>query len=180
MKKSDLYSFEIGLNRAKFEHPRVTYAVSKNKRLVRPIIEDMQKAVKLSEKMEEYQKVREDLAKKYCEKNDDGSPKFNKIPDPIRLGEYQMVYDIPGQKDPASKYRKELAKLENKYKDAIDEHKEKVRRYEKEFLDDETEYKPFMIDLEFMEAHEKCPQEVMDLIHWMIKEPKENKQNDTI
>lgn len=173
MKKRDLYSFERGLSMATFDHPRVTYAINKNKRLVRQTIEDMEKAVEPSEKVKEFNKEREELAKKHCVKDKNGNPKLNKVPDPSKPGKFNMVYDIIGQDDPKSKYRKELEKLEKKFEKELKEQEEKIRQYNEEFLDDESDYKPFMVDIELLEAHEKCPQRVMDLIYWMIKEPKE-------
>lgn len=171
MKKVDLYSFQRGLEMAEFTHPRVTYAVQKNKRKVDSEIRDMEVAIKQSEKFVEFVKAREELAKQHCEKDDKGNPKTKEIP--TGDGKFQRIYVIPGQDDITSKYRKELTKIEKKYEDAIKEHAEKVRKYNEEFLNDDSDYKPFMIDLELLEQYEKCPQEVMNLIHWMIKEPKE-------
>lgn len=171
MKKQDLYSFQRGLNMAKFEHPRCTYAVNKNKRQVKAIIEDMEKAVEPGEKMKEFTKEREDLAKKHCVKDEKGHPKLTRLPDP-NTGGTQMIYDIPGQNDESSKYRKDLAKVEKKFDEAIKEHEEKVRKYNEEFLVDDTEYEPFMLPMSLLEAHEKCPQSVMDLIFWMVDDTK--------
>ena len=172
MKKRDLYSFKNGLNSAKFEHPRVTYAVNKNKRLVDEVIKDMEKYVEESEQMKAFAKEREELAKKHCVKNDKGDPQLKALPGRTQ-GEVSMVYDIPGQNDVKSVYRKALAKIEAKFKEEITKHEKKVKTYNEEFLDDDTEYKPFMVDLELLEVHEKCPQNIMDLIHWMIREPKD-------
>ena len=54
MKKKDLYTFLRGLRSAKFEHPRVTYAVNKNKRLVDEVIKDMEKAVEPDDEMKKF------------------------------------------------------------------------------------------------------------------------------
>jgi histidyl-tRNA synthetase len=172
MKKQDLYSFQRGLNMTRFEHPRCTYAVNKNKRQVKEIIEDMEKAVEPSEKMKEFTKEREELAKKFCVKDEKGNPQLKKLPDPNNPGQMQMIYDIPGQNDEKSAYRKALAKVEKTYEKEIKEHEEKVRKYNEEFLVDETEYDPFMLPMSLLEAHEKCPQNVMDLIFWMVDDTK--------
>jgi len=173
MKKRDLYSFERGLKIAKFEHPRVTYAINKNKRLVRQTIEDMEKAIEPSDKYKEFQKEREELAKLYSKKDEKGNPELKHIQDPNNPMEKQWIYVIPGQEDPKSKYRKELAKIEKKYEADVKEHSDKLQKYNDEFLDDKADFEPFMLPLDLLEAHEKCPQIIMDLIHWMIKEPKE-------
>lgn len=172
MKKRDLYSFMRGLKMAKFEHPRCTYAVNKNKRQIEEVIKDMEKAVEPSEEMTAFTKEREELAKKHCVNDEKGNPKLKRIPDPNSPGDFQTIYDIPGQNDENSKYRKDLAKVEKKHEKAVKEHEEKVRKYNEEFLDDATEYEPFMLPMSLLEAHEKCPQHIMDLIFWMVDDTK--------
>ena len=61
MKKRDLYRFNTGLKMTRFEHPRVTYGVNKNKRMLKEVIEDMEKAIALSEEMAKFTKEREAL-----------------------------------------------------------------------------------------------------------------------
>lgn len=171
MKKRDLYTFSRGLKAAKFEHPRVTYAVNKNKREVDVIVKDMEKAVEPDEEMEKFSKEREGLAKKYSVMDKDGKPALKKIPG-NGPGEIQMVYDIVGQDDEKSDYRKALAKVEKKYTESIKKHEEKVKKYNDEFLGDESEFTPFMVPLTLLENHEKCPQHIMDMIYWMVDDTK--------
>ena len=87
-------------------------------------------------------------------------------------GEVQMIYDIAEQHDENSDYRKSLSKLEKKYKEEIDKHEEKVKKYNEEFLDDDSEFEPFMVPLTLIETHEKCPQPIMDEIFWMVDDTK--------
>lgn len=171
MKKKDLYSFVRGLKASKFEHPRVTYAVNKNRRLVEEVIKDMEKAVEPDDEMTKFTAEREELAKVHCVKDEKDQPKLKKIPG-NSPGEVQMIYDIIGQNDVKSDYRKALAKVEKKFADAIKKHEDKVQKYNEEFLDDKTEYEPFMVPLTLMEKHEKCPQNIMDLIFWMVDDTK--------
>jgi len=171
MKKNDLYSFNRGLKLSSFEHPRVTYAVNKNKRLVKEVIEDMEKTIKPSDEMEKFIKEREELAKKHSYKDPKGNPKLKKNPGQ-QPGEGQMVYDIDGQDDEKSEYNKALKKMEARNKAEIDKHEAKMEKYNEEFLDDASDYKVFMLPLTLLEAHEKCPQAVMDLIHWMVDDTK--------
>ena len=171
MKKVDLYSFKRGLESADFSHPSMTYAVQKNLRKVKEVITDMEAAIKHSDNFAAFVKAREELAKQFSEKDDSGNPKTKEIS--TGDGGFQRIYIIPGQDDLTSKYRKELTKLEKKHEEDIKEHTEKVRKYNDEFLLDDSEFQPFMIDLEVLEQYEKCPQSVMNLIHWMIREPKE-------
>ena len=171
MKKKDLYSFIRGLKMSKFEHPRVAYAVTKNKRQVEVIISDMEKAVEPDEEMTKFTKEREDLAKKHCVLDEKGNPVLKRVPGPNPT-EMQMIYDIIGQHDEKSDYRKALAKVEKKFDESIKKHEAKVKKYNEEFLDDDSEYEPFMVPLTLMEAHEKCPQPIMDLIFWMVDDTK--------
>lgn len=169
MKRKDLYTFRSGLKSANFQHPRCTYAVNKNKRLVQQAIEDMEKTIKPDEEMEKFFKEREELARKHATKNEAGEPKLTRMssldPDDIK-----MTYVIPGIDDKESKYRKELDKIEKKYKESIEKHDEKIKKYNEEFINDESDFEPFMIELSVLETHEKIPQHVMDRIFFMIKE----------
>lgn len=171
MKKRDLYRFKTGLNMTKFEHPRVTYGVNKNKRMIKEVIEDMEKIIKPSPEMDKFFKGREELAKTHSFKDEAGNPKLKKMPR-NSPGESQMMYDIEGQADEKSVYRKALAKLAKEYDAEIKKHDEKVKKYNEEFLDDDTEFEPFMVPLTLMEAHEKCPQPIMDEIFWMVDDTK--------
>jgi hypothetical protein len=168
MKKEDLYSFSKGLNLTAFEHPRVTYAVNKNKRLVEQEIADMELSIAPDEQMKLFFKEREELAKKFSFKNEQGQPKMKKAP--AANGKFQWLYDIEGQMDDTSAYSLELGILKGKFKDDIEKHDLKEKQYNEVFLKDNTEFKPFMLKLELIEAHEKCSQGIMDLIFWMIEE----------
>jgi selenocysteine lyase/cysteine desulfurase len=147
----------------------VTYAVNKNKRLLAQAIEDMEKTIESGPEMKEYQKKREELATEYATKNEAGTPKTRQVPG--MNGEIQWAYDIPEQLDVSSPYRKKLAKLDKEYKEHIEKQVEKEKLYNAEFLEDDTDFQPFKVPLDFLESHETCPQNIMDLIWWMIKEP---------
>jgi len=169
MKKIDLYTFMKGLKKTDFIHPRSTYTVNKNKRQIKEIIEDMEKAIKPNEKMEEYMKEREELAKTHSEKDENDKPKMEKKKG-LEPETFQMVYVIIGQDNEKSAYGKELAKLNKRFDEEIKAQDEKLKKYNDEFLIETTEYEVFMIDLSFLEAHETCPQPVMDLIWWMVRD----------
>lgn len=174
MKNRDLYEFQRGLNLAKFEHPRCTYAVNKNKRRVTDTIEDMEKDnINQDDDYKAYSKEREELAIKYSEKDESGKPKVKRIPNPLNPDKPQVIYVIKGHEDEQSPYRKALVKLNKKHEKAIEKFNSKIDKYNKEFMDIESDFEPFMLDFEILEAHEKCPQVVMDMIHWMIREPKD-------
>jgi len=153
---------------AKFEHPRVTYAINRNKRKVQELIEDMAKTISPDENMKKLLNEKEVLAKEHCAKDKKGRPLFKTVQSD-ETGESVTIYDIPDQNNENSPYRKELDKLEKKHEEALKVQRDKEQKY-RDLLDDESDFKPFMLKLDVLEAHEKCPQEVMDLIHWMIED----------
>jgi len=169
MKKKDLYSLMKGLKLTEFVHPRSTYTVNKNKRQIEEVIADMEKSIEANEKMKEFIKEREELAKKHSVKDENDKPKMKPAPD-VDPELNQMVYEIVGQDDEKSAYRKDTAKLNKKFDEEIKAQETKVEKYNKEFLMEKTEHQIFKIDLSFLEAHEICPQPIMDLIHWMVRD----------
>ena len=168
MKRRDVYSFRDGLKMTAFTHLRITYVVNDNKRKTTNLIDDWEKEIAPVGEMKELIKLREDLAKKHSAKEKDGKPKMI-----TKAGRTPMEvvreYDIKDKDDPKSKYSVEFAKLDKKYKKAIEEHAEKIRIYNEEFLDDECDFKPTTVKLTLVEEKETCPQAVMDLIYPMIK-----------
>lgn len=175
MKVRDLYSFQRGLNNTRFNHPTITYAINKNKRLVAEALRDVDKTKEPSEEYKKYLFEKEVLADRFSVKDSSGKPVLYDIKEPL-TGKVQKAYDIKGMHDEKSEYRVELKKLEGRFKKEIDEHNEKIRKFNEEFLDTEIGFAPYMITLELLAQHERCPQDVMDLIFWMIK----TEQNDTI
>ena len=168
MKRREVYTFRDGLKMTAFTHLRITYVVNDNKRKTTSLIEDWEKEIKPGDEMATLIKLREDLAKKHSFKDKDGKPKMT-----AKAGRTPMdvvrEYDIEGLDDPKSKYMIEFKKLEKKYKTAIDEHVEKIRVYNEEFLDDECDFKATTVKLTLVEDKETCPQHVMDIIYPMIK-----------
>jgi uncharacterized protein YdiU (UPF0061 family) len=165
MKRKDLQFFYEGLHHAKFDNPKITYAITKNKRRLQEIIEDLQKsAPQPDEKMQEFLNKREDLAKQYANKDKDGNPLKRVIP--VAVGRNMTVYDVPDADNEESPFRKAIKPLQEEYKEDIEAHSKKEEDFEK-FLQEESEYVPFMVNLQTFED-EKCPQQIMDLIFWMI------------
>lgn len=169
MKNKDLYSFKRGLDQSEFTHPRITYAINKNKRKVIEVLRDIEKTKEPDAEYKKFEEERSILAEHYAIVGKNGK-KIIEVPD-LLTGENQFIYNIPDIENEKSDYRKELSKLEKKYKSAIDKNDDKLKKF-KEFLEDENEFIPHMIDLELLEQHETCPQKVMDKIFWMINEPK--------
>lgn len=167
MKRSDLYLFRDGLESADFHNPKVVYAITKNKRLVKSEIEDMEKVIEPSKKLKEYFSKKEEIAQKYTPKENNRFKTrelFNH-----NTGKKTMVYAVDGEFNPQSPFNEEIGKLNEEYKGEIDDQKEKEKRYNEEFLNEISEFIPFQVSIEEFNG-EKCDQNVIDLIHWMIKD----------
>jgi hypothetical protein len=175
MLKDDLYPFVDGLELSTFDDPIVTYAVNKNLRLAKTEIKDMEKSVEPDEKMQKFIDERKELAEKHCKRDDDGNFLFKKVVDPN--GKEGLGYDIIGQGDEKGPYRKALATLEKKYKDAIDKHETKEEKFRDKLLKEEADINIHCIELEYLKENEiKVPQNIMNCIFWMITDPKEVKK----
>ncbi len=165
MKRSDLYKFQEGLEMAQHKGAKFTYAVTKNKRRVKTEIVDMESGKKPSQAYEKYKKEQEAVNIQFAEKDEGGNPRTErKVLGPTRA---QEVYVIPGENDPKSEFSKETDALRKKHDVAVKAHTKKIEKHQ-EFLKEETDWKPFMIDLDIVP--EDISQYVMDRIDWMIND----------
>lgn len=164
MKNKELYKYRDGLNQCDFKHPRITFIINKNKRLLDEYISDMEKEIKPSEGFLAFSNKREELVKEFCNKDENGNPKI------ITLKNGQQIYDLPQKEDPTSEFNLKLKELEKEHKSNIDAQVEKERQYYLEFLEDESSFEPTMLSLSILEENEICPQKIMDGIYWMITE----------
>ena len=114
-----------------------------------------------------YQEELDVLYKEYAEKDALGKPKTEAfMMNAVRKG---RRYVLPGKDDSESKYTKALVKLQKKHKAAIEAQDKQEEEYQ-EFLKEDTEWKPFMIDLDIVP--DDIHQLIMDKIIWMIKDVK--------
>ena len=144
---------------------KFTYAVKKNKDMLKIEIKAMEEANEPSKEFKEYTEAQGEINRKFAEKDAKGNPKTEQR----RIGaiKKRTFFIIPGIDDPNSKFTKATEKLAHDHKEVIDIQAEKEEEYQ-EFLKEDTEWKPFMIDLE--SVPDGIHQEVMDRIHFMIKE----------
>ncbi|MCK4816320.1 hypothetical protein KA005_11175 [bacterium] len=165
MKRSDLYVFQEGLEMAQLKGAKFTYAVTKNKRRLESEIKIMEKAKEPDKSFKEFEKEIDALYKEYADKDVMGKPKMKKIMVSATKSSWQYI--IPGLNDPESKYGKAVAVLRKKHKEALEAQEKKEEEYQ-EFLKEESEWKPFMIDLAIVP--DDIHQTIMDRIIWMIKD----------
>ena len=109
IKNKDLYKFKDGFNELyKTEVPaECSLLIIKNQRLIATAIEDLEKIIKPSDEfLKKYQSKVEEIAKKYCIKNDKG------IPIPKQLSNGGSIYEFT-DKDRVT-FELEVKELENK------------------------------------------------------------------
>lgn len=94
---------------------RFTYTISKNKEILKNVVEEIQKTAEMHDNYREYEKERVELNEKYTKRDKDGNPEVK-----------DKNYVI---KDKA-KFEEEVEKLKKKYKDAIEEREEQRKAVE--------------------------------------------------
>jgi hypothetical protein len=177
MKNKDLYVFQDGLKKAKFNHPRAAYAVTKNKRLVDKAIKDMEgDYIKPSEEFNKYLVEAEDVAKRLSKKDDKGNPITKDVV--VGPGEKRQVYDI--ETGPGTEYFKDIEKLNKKNKDIIELRNNQLFTYQNEFLEEESDFVPHPLNISVLEEQWRdltveqrelqFPQELIDQIQFMVVE----------
>ncbi len=148
-------------------HAKFVQAVSLNKRKLENILESLKDMEKFSEEYTEYIKNREEVLVKFAKKDADGNP-IETIS--YVNGSQQMSYTIPGISDKSSPASKELKKLEDKYKEAIDGRKKQIDEAKK-VLSDEADFKPVTVPWSMIPRG--LTPEAMDGVLYMIEEEKE-------
>jgi len=133
------------------------YAVSKNKEKLDSIIKHLDGLKKPSDEINEFWKKLDELNTKYAEVDETGTVVYSTA---MVNGEPRKAYKkVIGEGNPDSKYTKEVEKLREKHKKAIDAYEEAIRRYNT-MLDNELEedgcdkgtYRKHMIDLDIVPA----------------------------
>ena len=120
-----------GLKGVKF-----AYAIARNTRNVRAILEDLGKTVEHSDAFKAYDKERIELCKKYCKKDNGNEP----------IMKSDNSFDIIDKEA----FSKEMAALKDKHAKAIKEQDEKIAAYAK-LLDEECdEFEPYIITTEHL------------------------------
>ncbi len=107
---------------------KFAYAVSKNIYTIKPHIEALQASVASTEEFQQYEKERVELAKKHAKKNKEGNPITN-----TNLDNNTQSYEIENE----DKFQKELEKLQEKHKNALQEREKQIEKY-KELLQEEA------------------------------------------
>lgn len=164
MTKGQVLRLHTGLSKSRLTGHRFTYVVTKNKEVLAPEVKAIREALKPIEKYKEYEDRIQELNVKFANKDQKGNPvRFD-------LGQGRFVYDIPGLNLSESEYSKAVEKAKEEFKDIIDK-QEKKNEADQKFLQEESTVDIMKISLKIVP--EDAPQEVMDGLYFMIKEPTE-------
>jgi polyribonucleotide nucleotidyltransferase len=131
---------------------RFTYTISKNKEILKNVVEEIQKTAEMHDNYREYEKERVELNEKYTKRDKDGNPEVK-----------DKNYVI---KDKA-KFEEEVEKLKEKHKDAIEEREQQRKEVE------ELANKEITLDLKTIPLSivpDKVTVDQMDVLSILIKD----------
>ena len=131
---------------------RFTYTISKNKEILKNVVEEIQKTAEMHDNYREYEKERVELNEKYTKRDKDGNPEIK-----------DKNYVI---KDKA-KFEEEVEKLKEKHKEAIEEREQQRKDVE------ELANKEITLDLKTIPLSivpDKVTVDQMDVLSILIKD----------
>jgi polyribonucleotide nucleotidyltransferase len=131
---------------------RFTYTISKNKEVLKNVVEEIQKTAEMHDNYREYEKERVELNEKYTKRDKDGNPEVK-----------DKNYVI---KDKA-KFDEEVEKLKEKHKEAIEEREQQRKDVE------ELANKEITLDLKTIPLSivpDKVTVDQMDVLSILIKD----------
>jgi len=131
---------------------RFTYTISKNKEVLKNVVEEIQKKAEMHDNYREYEKERVELNEKYTKRDKDGNPEIK-----------DKNYVI---KDKA-KFEEEVEKLKEKHKEAIEEREQQRKEVE------ELANKEITLDLKTIPLSivpDKVTVDQMDVLSILIKD----------
>ncbi len=131
---------------------RFTYTISKNKEILKNVVEEIQKKAEMHDNYREYEKERVELNEKYTKRDKDGNPEVK-----------DKNYVI---KDKA-KFEEEVEKLKEKHKEAIEEREQQRKEVE------ELANKEITLDLKTIPLSivpDKVTVDQMDVLSILIKD----------
>lgn len=145
---------------------RFSYAVSRNKQLLEPIVKLLEGMTKPNDEHKKFTDERQDLLKEYAKKDEDGNPMVQRTPGPNN--QVRESFMIPGINDKDNEFNTKLEKIRKKHQAAIDEQADKETKYE-EFLDEPVnDFKPIMVEWKLV-PESGLTQQAMDGVFFMIK-----------
>lgn len=131
---------------------RFTYTISKNKEILKNVVEEIQKTAEMHDNYREYEKERVELNEKYTKRDKDGNPE-------VKDKNYVIKDKV--------KFEEEVEKLKEKHKDAIEEREQQRKEVE------ELANKEITLDLKTIPLSivpDKVTVDQMDVLSILIKD----------
>ena len=131
---------------------RFTYTISKNKEILKNVVEEIQKKAEMHDNYREYEKERVELNEKYTKRDKDGNPE-------IKDKNYVIKDKV--------KFDEEVEKLKEKHKEAIEEREQQRKEVE------ELANKEITLDLKTIPLSivpDKVTVDQMDVLSILIKD----------
>lgn len=131
---------------------RFTYTISKNKEILKNVVEEIQKKAEMHDNYREYEKERVELNEKYTKRDKDGNPE-------IKDKNYVIKDKV--------KFEEEVEKLKEKHKEAIEEREQQRKDVE------ELANKEITLDLKTIPLSivpDKVTVDQMDVLSILIKD----------
>ena len=131
---------------------RFTYTISKNKEVLKNVVEEIQKKAEMHDNYREYEKERVELNEKYTKRDKDGNPE-------VKDKNYVIKDKV--------KFEEEVEKLKEKHKEAIEEREQQRKEVE------ELANKEITLDLKTIPLSivpDKVTVDQMDVLSILIKD----------
>lgn len=131
---------------------RFTYTISKNKEILKNVVEEIQKKAEMHDNYREYEKERVELNEKYTKRDKDGNPE-------VKDKNYVIKDKV--------KFEEEVEKLKEKHKEAIEEREQQRKEVE------ELANKEITLDLKTIPLSivpDKVTVDQMDVLSILIKD----------
>ena len=131
---------------------RFTYTISKNKEILKNVVEEIQKTAEMHDNYREYEKERVELNEKHTKRDKDGSP--------VVKDKNYVIKD-------KAKFDEEVEKLKEKHKEAIEEREQQRKDVE------ELANKEITLDLKTIPLSivpDKVTVDQMDVLSILIKD----------
>jgi hypothetical protein len=148
MNKKDIATIWDVITKLNYEraNPKFTYAISKNKKILLPLMKEIEEAKTRSPEYVAYDAERLELCKNMAEKDDKGEPI-------IEDGNYKIA--------DSEAFDKEYELLQEKHKEMFEKEEENKVKFEK-MLEEEVEIDLYTVKVDY--APEEIPIKFMDIL----------------
>lgn len=149
---------------------KFNYGIDKNRKRLKKEVETLEERAKPSKEFEEYDKERVKVNEKFSQKNEDGTPK-------MVTNQQQQVSRYVIDDKRKTEFDKEQDELKIKHKAAVESREAQLKEY-REFLEGESDFTPFFIDIDSVPTEINGNQFELISIFFKEDEVKEESKED--